>query len=37
MKVERERCWREVSEITVRLAPTLARYDGRPQRRLSGS
>jgi hypothetical protein len=37
IKLERERCWREVSKITVRLAPTLAPNDRRPQRRPSGS
>jgi hypothetical protein len=36
IKLERERCWKEVSEITVRLAPSLASNDSRPRRQLSG-
>jgi hypothetical protein len=36
IKLERKRCWKEVSEITVRLAPSLVPNDSRPRRQLSG-
>ena len=36
IKLERERCWQEISELTVRLAPRLAANDSRKPRQLSG-
>ncbi|HEY8737879.1 MAG TPA: hypothetical protein VIO62_12645 [Candidatus Dormibacteraeota bacterium] len=36
LELERERCWREISEITVRLAPSLVPNDSRPRRQRSG-
>jgi hypothetical protein len=36
VKLEQQRCWRDVSEITIRLAPTLAANDSRKPRQLSG-
>jgi len=36
VNVEKQRCWRDISAITRRLAPTLAKNDSRTRRQLSG-
>jgi hypothetical protein len=37
INVEKQGCWKDVSAITQRLAPTLKQNDSRARRQLSGS